>query len=47
VDFTALVSPLGVITAGSTWNFQFIYTNPNSIGFGVNSSNALSITFAP
>lgn len=47
VDFTALVSPQGVITAGSTWNFQFIYTDPNSAAFGVNSSNALSITFTP
>ena len=34
----------GMITAGSTWNFQYWYRDP---GFGFNLSNALSVTFCP
>jgi hypothetical protein len=47
VNYSAQTIPAGIITAGSTWNFQFIYTDDASPGFGINSSNALSITFTP
>jgi hypothetical protein len=36
-----------MITPGSTWNFQFIFTDQNSSGFGINSTDGLSITFVP
>ncbi|MCB9916323.1 MAG: PQQ-dependent sugar dehydrogenase [Planctomycetes bacterium] len=49
VDFT--VSPAnsgpGMITAGSTWNFQFWYRDPAAGGSGFNLSNAVSATFCP
>ncbi len=47
VNYNAQTIPQGIITAGSTWNFQFIYADEFSGGFGINSSNALSITFTP
>jgi hypothetical protein len=36
----------GTITPGSTWHFQAYFREPG-IGAGFNSSNALSLTFAP
>jgi hypothetical protein len=47
VNYHAQTIPQAIITAGSTWNFQFVYSDPASTGFGINSSNALSITFTP
>ena len=35
-----------MITAGSNWNFQYWYRDPGQ-GAGFNTSNGLSITFAP
>lgn len=46
VNFGAL-SSAGAISPGATWHFQFIYSDLNSTGSGVNSSDALSITFVP
>ena len=37
----------GVITAGSTKRFQFLYRDPASAGAGFNGSQGLAITFAP
>jgi hypothetical protein len=47
VNYLAQAIPAAIITAGSTWNFQFLYSDPASSGAGFNSSNALSITFVP
>jgi glucose/arabinose dehydrogenase len=37
-------APPAVITAGSTWNFQFVYRDPG-VGTGANTSDALSVPF--
>lgn len=47
VNYGAQTIPAGVIQPGSNWNFQFIFFDPKATGFGLNSSDALSITFAP
>lgn len=44
VDFTTGAAA-GVITAGSTWNFQCWYRNPLAGGAGFNLSDGLSVTF--
>ena len=35
----------GQIVAGSTWNFQYWYRDPNAGGAGFNLTDALSIAF--
>jgi hypothetical protein len=45
LDFTT--APANVITAGSTWNFQFWYRDPAAGGAGFNLTNGLSATFCP
>jgi hypothetical protein len=47
LNYLAQSNPAAVITPGSTWHFQFIFPDVGSSAFGVNSSDALSITFAP
>ncbi len=47
VDFAGQQNPAGIVLPGSTWHYQFVFTDQASPGFGVNSSDALSITFAP
>jgi hypothetical protein len=48
LDLTAPPSPSGLITAGSTWNFQYWYRDPAGAGgTGANLSDALSVTFCP
>lgn len=47
VNYGAQTIPAGVIQPGSNWNFQFVFFDPQATGFGLNSSDALSITFAP
>lgn len=47
VNYGAQTIPAGIIQPGSNWNFQFIFFDPKATGFGLNSSDALSITFAP
>jgi hypothetical protein len=47
VNYGSQQNPGGIVLPGSTWNFQFVFSDPVSQGFGVNSSDALSITFAP
>jgi len=37
-------APPGVITAGTTWNFQFFYRDPG-VGAGANYSDGLSVLF--
>ncbi len=48
IDVNNPPSPAGQITAGSTWNFQFIYrdrTGPGGSGF--NLSDAVAVPFCP
>lgn len=45
IDFT--VGSATVITAGSTWNFQYKYRDIVAGGTGFNSSNGLAATFCP
>lgn len=47
VDFNAPAVPTALITPGSTWRFQFVFVDEHSAGFGVNTSNAVAITFTP
>lgn len=47
VNFAGQPNPAGIVLPGSTWNYQFVFTDQASPGFGVNSSDALSITFTP
>jgi hypothetical protein len=47
VDYQAQTDPAGRIQPGSTWNFQFVYFDPGSAGAGINTSDALSVVFAP
>lgn len=42
-----LAPPTSDITAGSTWNFQFLYRDSSAGGAGFNLSNGLSATFCP
>jgi hypothetical protein len=37
----------GQITAGSQWNFQYVFRDPTFGSFGFNTSPALSVTFCP
>jgi hypothetical protein len=39
-------APSGQLTAGSTWNFQYWFRDPNT-GANFNLSNGHSITFCP
>ena len=45
LDLTNPPQPLGLITAGSTWNFQAFFRDANSAGFQANLSDAVAITF--
>jgi len=47
VNYAGQQNPAGIVLPGSTWNYQFVFTDQASPGFGVNSSDALSITFVP
>lgn len=48
IDFTDPTQPAaGVITAGSTWNFQLVYRDPLGGAATFNTSDALSVTFCP
>ncbi len=47
VNFASQQNPAGTVLPGSTWNYQFVFLDQGSQGFGVNSSDAISITFAP
>ncbi len=47
LDFTDPSSPASLITAGSQWNFQFWYRDPQPVGHGFNFSNALIASFCP
>ena len=37
----------GLLTAGSTWNMQFVYRDPSMGPAGYNASNALQVHFCP
>jgi len=47
LDYTAQLNPSGVITAGSTWFFQFWYRDPGFGGRDFNLSDALQVDFVP
>jgi hypothetical protein len=49
VDFTTAPAGVGpnAITAGSTWNFQYWYRDPQGGGSGFNLSDAAEVTFIP
>lgn len=47
VDMTSPPLPAGQITAGSEWNFQFWYRDPQGGGAGYNLSDGLSVVFCP
>ncbi len=47
VNYLAQTNPAAVITPGSTWNFQFVFLDQASSGFGVNTSQGASIVFGP
>ncbi len=47
VNYGAQTSPAGIVLPGSTWNYQFLFLDQASSGFGFNSSDALSIVFVP
>ena len=45
IDYFSQSNPAGLITAGSTWNFQYFYRD--SVGAFANYSDALELTFCP
>ncbi|MCK6446082.1 MAG: LamG domain-containing protein [Planctomycetes bacterium] len=45
LDFNDPSSPASLITAGSQWNFQFWYRDPQLVGHGFNLSDALHAEF--
>ena len=47
LDFTDPLSAASLISAGSTWNFQFWYRDPQPVGHGFNLTDALSAQFCP
>ena len=49
LDFNAkpLGSGAGMVTAFSTWNFQFWFRDPSGGPSGSNTSDALELTFCP
>lgn len=47
VTFGAQSIPAGMVLPGSTWHYQYVFLDPDAPGFGVNSSDALAITFSP
>jgi DNA-binding beta-propeller fold protein YncE len=47
LDFTGAPSQGGVITAGSTWYFQVWYRDTQSAGSGLNTTNAVKLSFQP
>lgn len=47
VNYASQTMPAGIVLPGSTWNFQFVYVDQASPGFGVNSSDAVSVPFGP
>lgn len=47
LDLADPASPASLITAGSTWNFQFWYRDQAGGGAGFNLSNGSSATFCP
>ncbi len=48
LDFSSPPNPAGTITAGSTWNFQLWYRDPNGPGGNAyNFSDALQVQFQP
>ncbi len=46
-DNTAPPIPQGQVSAGETWNFQFLYRDLSAGGAGFNLTNGLSLTFCP
>lgn len=47
VNLNGQQNPAGVVLPGSTWHYQFVFQDEGAPGFGVNSSDAVSITFTP
>jgi len=47
VDVTAPPAPLGAVTPGSTWNFQYWYRDPAAGISGFNLTDGLQATFCP
>ena len=48
LDYSNPPSPNGQITAGATWNFQYLYRDPmGPMGTGFNGSDGLALTFCP
>jgi Tol biopolymer transport system component len=47
LDFTDPSSPASLITAGSQWNFQFWYRDPQEVGHGFNFTDAMNAHFCP
>jgi hypothetical protein len=47
IDLTQLQAPIGVITAGSTWNFQAVYRDPAGGGTAGNLTRAIRVPFCP
>lgn len=47
LDITSPPAPIGQITPGSSWNFQFWFRDPGVGTAGYNLSDGLSITFCP
>ena len=47
LDFTDPLSAASLISAGSNWNFQFWYRDPQPVGHGFNLSDALKAQFCP
>ncbi len=47
IDLTSPPSAAGLITVGSTWNFQAIYRDPAGGGLRANSTLGLAVPFCP
>lgn len=47
LDFEDPLAPEVIIAAGSEWNFQFWYRDPQPVGHGFNLSDALNARFCP
>ncbi len=43
----SITNPAYGFTAGSTWNFQYIFRDPIAGGTSLNTSSALAVTFCP
>ena len=47
LDINAPANPLGQVSVGQTWNYQFWFRDPGDGGAGTNQTDGLEVTFCP